>query len=303
VSEGGGTRIGLGLVAGACLLALLTFDGAGLGPAGSEPAETCGAVEPWVCVDDKPYCPTTLVCPEQTPGSVDPDSTTPAPVIVTQPNTTIGAPETTVVPVQPPSEAAPQPTEPPATEPPSGAPQPNREPETTEPVKVDTVPCARTSTVRAGDSWVTIADRGDVWTKDLLALNGATKATPLVVGQVVCLPPSVYGDGPAPTEAPQQTTPATEAPTIPAATVPDTVPPQTVPPTVAPPTTHAPPVTKPTTPKTTQPPQTSPPQTAAPPTSPPATPAPKVPQEPPKKPQNPGTNPAPTTTKPPCSVC
>lgn len=190
------------------------------------------------CVNGHPMCPAPKVCPtvDTTPQVVpslvpEASSTTLVPELATV------APSTTVVAVapRPNSEAAPKPTdaapgEPPATEPPATDPAPQS------PAPAS---CERPFTIQAGDnSWSIVADRLDVWTKDLLALNAINEQQPRIVGESWCAPPSVYGDGPATTQ-PQAPTTGTQPPVTAAA--PTTLAPQAPPTEVA---TTAPPTTQ-----------------------------------------------------------
>lgn len=229
--RGGGVRVVLAGTAVAGLLALFIMGGGDNPSTAEDESRSCAPEEMRVgedCVNGHPMCPAPKVCPtvDTTPAPVpsvveEASSTTQVPTLATV------APETTVVPMQqrPSSEAAPQPTAAPVEAPPE-TPAPT-EPPAPAPSRPDPDSCARPFTIQAGDnSWAIVADRLDVWTRDLLALNGINEQTPRLVGDRWCAPPSVYGDGPAATQTPAQ--PETSAPAT-SAQEPPTTPPTTAP--------------------------------------------------------------------------
>lgn len=85
--------------------------------------------------------------------------------------------------------------------------------------------CSKSYGVVAGDYWILIAQKVGVTTKDLLAANAATTATPLFPGRDICLPKTASTPSTA-APAPAATTAAAPATTKP---VPTTVAPTTVP--------------------------------------------------------------------------
>ena len=123
--------------------------------------------------------------------------------------------------------------------------------------------CDNPYTVAAGDYWIRLAGAIDVPLRDLLALNGATVATPLYPGRSVCLPAGTT------VAAPTATTTTTTPPTTTTTTKPtstknsssnnssgkngSTTKQQ------APATTTKPSAAKPTPPASTEPPVTAPP--------------------------------------------
>lgn len=283
MSEGGATRVVLAGAAVAGVLALFVAGG------GSSQPEKCDKPAPQSCYD----VATTLVAPPDTVPGTD---ATPPPSVNPEADSSVFAPSSTAMPVidssaapRPNSEAAPKPTE----APPQDTPPPTEAP-TTQPAGIDWDACPRIATVQVGDnSWSLLAGRLDVWTKDLLARNQATKDTPLLVGARICAPPSEYGnDAPAPATTTTTTTttapPVTQAPQAPA--------------TQASTTTEqrrSPGGQRTTTSSTIEPVWVAP-----------TTAAPKQPQAPPKQPQqppSPGTvRPGPgtvRTTAPPCPGC
>ena len=242
------------------------------------------------CVNGHPMCPAPKVCPtvDTTPQTVpsiveQASSTTLVPELATV------APTTTVVPMQqrPSSEQAPQ-TAPPETAPPE-TPPPATEPQ---PARPDPNTCDRPFTIQSGDnSWAIVADRLDVWTRDLLTMNGINEQEPRLVGAKWCAPPSVYGNGPATTQAPPQVSvdpstsaaPVTQAPQAPPTQAPTTQAPTTTEQRRSPGGERTTTTIKPVWVQATQP------------TAPPTT---KAPQAPPKQPQAPATTaPATQTTR------
>lgn len=290
----------IAITGAAVFLAFLAWKGSGEPlPAGAQPDAECGQIGPEVCVPNEagqlePMCPVLKVCPTSTtlvpdaPNTVEVATSSPATTPPVEPATVPPAPvgvEQAPAATDPPPDTAPSPTEAPAAE----QQLPHSAPPATDPC-----PTNDWRSVRQGDTWVSLADRLDVWTKDLLAINGADKTTPLVVGAAVCRPQGPYDGQDAPSGTPAPTSPAAPAtnapqpPTTPSPTAPPIMP--TAPPNTG---TPAPAAPKPTAPAPTNP--TSPP---APPNS--GTKAPK-----PTAPTPPSTtrprNPKPTYPRPPAA--
>lgn len=86
------------------------------------------------------------------------------------------------------------------------------------------VSCNKTYTIVSGDYWYGIAQRHKVSLTSLLAINDATADSPIMPGQVICLPD--FATVPA-TEPPATTPPTVPATTVPSSTVPATTTPST----------------------------------------------------------------------------
>ena len=99
--------------------------------------------------------------------------------------------------------------------------------------------CGADYDVVGGDYWIRLADGAGVDVDELLAVNDATRQTPLYPGATICLPigASTPPPPPATTAAPTTAAPTTAAPT--------TAAPTTAAPTTAAPTTAAPPTAAP----------------------------------------------------------